>query len=86
MGLHSTLVLATTAIGVSAVARVDPSTLVGKLVVGYQGWQTTPSDGAAFGWEHWSNNRADVPGAGTVHFDACKLRASLIQPRAAQKL
>lgn len=21
-------------------------------------------------WQHWSNNRADVPGVGTVHFDA----------------
>jgi hypothetical protein len=54
----------------TASSAVDPSTLSHKLVVGYQGWQTTPPDGSGQAWEHWSNNREDVPGVGTVHFDA----------------
>lgn len=58
------------AFGLASASAVDPSTLTGKVVVGYQGWQNTASDGASMKWEHWSNDRSDVPGVGTVHFDA----------------
>src|SRR6476660_3151667 len=33
---------------------VDPSTLTGKIMVGYQGWFNTPDDGAGRGWVHWT--------------------------------
>src|SRR5438105_1436862 len=33
---------------------VDPSTMQGKVLCGYQGWFTTPGDGADRGWFHWS--------------------------------
>ena len=49
---------------------VDPSTLAHKLMVGYQGWHATASDGAGIQWTHWSNNGGDVPGPATVHVDA----------------
>ncbi|MGD0722136.1 MAG: glycoside hydrolase family 71/99-like protein, partial [Roseiarcus sp.] len=33
--------------------RVDPSTLTGKLIFGYQGWFACPGDAAGRGWVHW---------------------------------
>lgn len=33
--------------------RVDPGTLTGKLIMGYQGWFACPGDGAGLGWGHW---------------------------------
>jgi hypothetical protein len=32
---------------------VDPSTLTGKLIMGYQGWFNCPGDGTTVGWWHW---------------------------------
>jgi hypothetical protein len=42
--------------GASAEAndRVDPSTLAGKLIMGYQGWFACPDDGGGLGWGHWT--------------------------------
>ena len=54
---------------ITSAFAVDRSTLTGKLVVGYQGWQNTPSDGSSMGWTHWSNDRSDVSDSGTVHFE-----------------
>src|SRR5881392_1037812 len=35
-------------------ADVDPTTLEGKLMFGYQGWFACPGDGSPLdGWEHW---------------------------------
>src|SRR5438477_9698294 len=34
---------------------VDCSTMTGKVLCGYQGWFTTPTDGADRGWFHWSH-------------------------------
>lgn len=41
------------AAGLSAADRVDPSTLDGKVLIGYQGWFTCPSDDS-HRWTHWS--------------------------------
>ena len=30
----------------------------------------TPNDGAGISWEHWSNDRSNIPGPDTVHVDA----------------
>jgi len=38
----------------SAADRVDPGTLTGKLIMGYQGWFDCPGDGAGRGWGHWT--------------------------------
>lgn len=48
----------------------DPTTLNKKIMVGYQGWHSTASDGAGIEWTHWSNDGSQVPGPATVHVDA----------------
>lgn len=45
---------------------VDPSTLVGKHLVGYQGWFGTPNDGQNNGWDHWFRGE---PTAESANFD-----------------
>ncbi len=44
--------------GGESVAGVDPSTLTGKVMCGYQGWFTCPGDGAERGWFHWGRDFA----------------------------
>jgi hypothetical protein len=47
---------------------VDPSTLTGKLLMGYQGWFACPGDGSAQNsWVHWFAN--NTPTAANAHFD-----------------
>jgi hypothetical protein len=42
----------------AAPRKIDPSTLHGKLIFGYQGWFSTASDGSQVReWNHWSLNR-----------------------------
>jgi hypothetical protein len=41
---------------------VDCTTLSGKIVCGYQGWFTTPTDGAERGWTHYSRKGRFEPG------------------------
>ncbi len=39
---------------VARAPAVDPSTLYGKLIFGYQGWFACPGDGSPLGaWDHW---------------------------------
>src|SRR6266851_8650157 len=45
-----------------AAGGVDPSTLDNKVLIGYQGWFTCPSDGSQR-WTHWSRG---VPSAETL--------------------
>lgn len=47
---------------------VDPSTLTGKLLMGYQGWFACPDDGSAQNsWVHWFGNNTAT--ADNVNFD-----------------
>jgi hypothetical protein len=41
---------------------VDPSTLNGKVMCGYQGWFATPGDGLGRGWYHWTHEQRFEPG------------------------
>jgi arylsulfatase A-like enzyme len=46
---------------------VDPSTLQGKVMCGYQGWFNCEGDGAQLGWNHWARGRGVLaPGNVTV--------------------
>jgi hypothetical protein len=40
---------------------IDPSTMAGKLIMGYQGWFTCPDDDSGiFGWYHWIRDGANA--------------------------
>jgi len=44
--------------------------VVGKLVVGYQGWFACKDDGTPMNkWNHWSGSNGPSPGFGNIHFD-----------------
>lgn len=46
-----------------AQAPVDPSSIIGKVVCGYQGWFTAAGDGAPINtWTHWAPGNAPKPG------------------------
>lgn len=45
---------------------VNASSLIGKVLFGYQGWFRTPDDGSRVGWSHWSRG---VPTAETITVD-----------------
>ena len=45
---------------------VDTSTLTGKVMCGYQGWFTCPSDGSGRGWYHWGKAGRFEPGWCTI--------------------
>jgi hypothetical protein len=51
--------------GVS-VEGVDTTTLTGKVMCGYQGWFSTPDDGAQRGWTHYSRRGRFEPGYCTI--------------------
>jgi len=47
---------------------VDPSTVVGKVMTGYQGWFGAPGDGSVSNsWRHWFRNQ--TPAAASATFD-----------------
>ena len=43
-------------------AEVDPSTLTGKVICGYQGWHAAEGDGLGRGWYHWQSKGELKPG------------------------
>src|SRR6476620_8428752 len=57
-----------TAAVASSASAVDPTTLDGKLMFGYQGWFGCPGDGSPLNtWEHWF--RRGAPTAATLRVD-----------------
>jgi hypothetical protein len=65
---HRLLLLLTAALlAARAADRVDPSTLNGKVLLGYQGWFSCPGDGSPHNnWRSWSRG---VPAADTLTVD-----------------
>ena len=53
----------------SSVKGVDATTLVGKVMVGYQGWFNAPDDGAGLGWTHWARHGSKPFAPGNVTVD-----------------
>lgn len=48
---------------------VDPNTLTGKLLMGYQGWHSAPGDGSAQNsWVHWFRNNTPIATNATFDF------------------
>jgi hypothetical protein len=45
---------------------IDPATLDGKVLCGYQGWFNTPNDGTPFGFSHWGSDLNKPGGHFTV--------------------
>lgn len=54
--------------GAAQPARVEASTLSGKLMVGYQGWFNAEGDGAGLGWTHWTRD-GKTPAAANIRVD-----------------
>ncbi|MFC1653214.1 glycoside hydrolase family 71/99-like protein [Planctomycetota bacterium] len=52
-----------------SVRGVDPSTLKGKVMTGYQGWFNCDGDGADLQWTHWSKKRNEPVAPGNVSVD-----------------
>lgn len=48
---------------------VDPATLDGKIVCGYQGWFACEGDGSGLGWTHWVHDRRTTPAPGNIKVD-----------------
>lgn len=56
--LFGAMLLVAAMMSCPAVAEeVDPTTLNGKMIFGYQGWFGCPGDGSGRGWVHWMNDR-----------------------------
>ena len=54
------------AVGALGAGAVDPSTLTGKIMAGYQGWFRTPGDGADQGFTHYAIQGKFEPGFSAV--------------------
>jgi hypothetical protein len=52
-----------------SVPGVDPNTLTGKVMTGYQGWFNCEGDGANLGWTHWARDRNKAFGPGNITVD-----------------
>lgn len=48
---------------------VDRSTLIGKVMCGYQGWFNCEGDGANLGWTHWAREKERIFAPGNVTVD-----------------
>jgi len=49
---------------------VDPQTLVGKVMTGYQGWFGTPNDADDQGWRHWGRSSGVDPSPTEITIDS----------------
>jgi hypothetical protein len=52
-----------------SVGGVDTSSLVGKVMTGYQGWFNCPDDGAGLGWTHWARQPSKLFAPGNITVD-----------------
>lgn len=48
---------------------VDTTTLVGKVMTGYQGWFNCPGDGSGLGWTHWARHGSKPFAPGNITVD-----------------
>jgi hypothetical protein len=66
-----------------AYTKVDASSVVNKVIVGYQGWFNTPKDGSPIGkWQHWVGSGVPSPGhlAFEMYPDLREYPASTLYP------
>lgn len=49
--------------------KIDSTTLLGKVMCGYQGWFNCEGDGANLGWTHWARDGRQVMGPGNATVD-----------------
>ncbi len=50
-------------------ATPDPSSMQGKVMVGYQGWFNCEGDGSDLGWAHWTKDLRKTLGPSNVSVD-----------------
>eukprot|EP01031_Cornospumella_fuschlensis_P053095 gene53095-64861_t len=68
--VFAALLLVVLVAGCTSPSRVviNPSTLTGKVMVGYQGWFNAEGDGAARGYNHWTRGNV-MPAPGNIRVD-----------------
>jgi beta-lactam-binding protein with PASTA domain len=49
------------AVQLAEIELIEEYSLIGKVMVGYQGWFNAPGDGAGRGWVHWGQNGNFTP-------------------------
>jgi len=54
--------------GPNAKIQVETSTVLGKVMCGYQGWFRSPGDGSGQGWVHWGRRGAFNPDSCTIDY------------------
>ena len=57
--------------------EIKKTTIIGKVLAGYQGWFNTKNDGAQLDWKHYGNKGSFKPGNISIDFCLSHLSSKL---------